>query len=94
MMMMMMMTMMIICSARSYKPVVKTNQGVVFYPWDMVYSLLLMHGVYSMASLVHVRIIPDFGNTNSSLHYFIQFRFIKQLRMPCFVMLKFHSHFL
>ena len=36
MMMMMMMTMMIICSARSYKPVVKTNQGVVFYPWDMV----------------------------------------------------------
>lgn len=32
----MMMTMMIICSARSYKPVVKTNQGVVFYPWDMV----------------------------------------------------------
>ena len=36
MMMMMMMMMMIICSARSYKPVVKTNQGVVFYPWDMV----------------------------------------------------------
>ena len=34
--MMMMMMMMIICSARSYKPVVKTNQGVVFYPWDMV----------------------------------------------------------
>ena len=46
MMMMMMMMMMIkmmlsifffhICSARSYKPVVKTNQGVVFYPLDMV----------------------------------------------------------
>ena len=36
MMMMMMMTMMIICSARSYKPVVKTNQGVVFYPLDVV----------------------------------------------------------
>lgn len=34
--MMMMMTMMIICSARSYKPVVKTNQGVVFYPLDVV----------------------------------------------------------
>ena len=35
-MMMMMMMMMIICSARSYKPVVKTNQGVVFYPLDVV----------------------------------------------------------
>ena len=42
MMMMMMMKMMLsifflhICSARSYKPVVKTNQGVVFYPLDVV----------------------------------------------------------
>ena len=46
MMMMMMMMMMVkrmlkhfffhICSARSYKPVVKTNQRVVFYPLDMV----------------------------------------------------------
>ena len=43
MMMMKMMKMMLsiffflhICSARSYKPVAKTNQGVVFYPLDVV----------------------------------------------------------